>query len=127
VEARAWDAREVMFRVRNMPDAAEPMHERATALARETGNRRIEAEALMNTGHVANLRADYVAAERAYMDALILIDGTDDVQVEAAALANLGEVAGRMGCTADASGYNERALALAGEASAEFERAGNTS
>jgi ATP/maltotriose-dependent transcriptional regulator MalT len=68
---------------------------------------------MLGIGHAANTRGDAEAAERSYLEVLLLAGAIHDLDVEARALADLGEVSGRLGRVREAIDFFDRAREMA--------------
>lgn len=91
---------------------AEPHQEEAIAIAREIGDRNIEAAALTNFAETARLQADYETARARQSEALKLSTDIGDRSTAAFAYVNLALIAHHLGDHAAAREYAEEALPL---------------
>jgi DNA-binding CsgD family transcriptional regulator len=80
-------------------------------MARAIGARRVEAEALLHLGALANTEGDRALAEQRDAEAWALIQGDGDLEAEAVVLNNLGDLAARRGDGRRAVSFYERSLA----------------
>jgi tetratricopeptide (TPR) repeat protein len=98
------------------PAIAHAYLERALAIARETGDRRLEARALTNLGNSAGfIRQDYAAAREYYEGAYLLNHEAGERSAESVTLGNLGWVAGMQGDFLAARWYLDQAVLTARE------------
>jgi tetratricopeptide (TPR) repeat protein len=90
--------------------------ERALAIARETGERELEARSLNNLANSAGfVQGDYAAARDYYQQAYLLVHERGDRSGEGIALANLGWASGLLGDFSAARAFHERALSVSRE------------
>ena len=92
--------------------AAEPHQEKAIAIAREIGDRHIEAGTLTNFAETARLQADYDTARARQSEALKLSTDVGDRFTAAFAHVNLALIANNLGNHTAARNYAEQALPL---------------
>jgi tetratricopeptide (TPR) repeat protein len=90
--------------------------ERALAIAREIGDRKLESMSLANLGNSAGyVRQDYASAREYYEKDYALSHKWGERSSEAVTLGNLGWVAGMQGDLQAARSYQERALIISRE------------
>lgn len=93
-------------------EAARPVLERALTLAREAGDKRIEADCLRELGNVANRRCEYDLAVPLYQQTLTLARELDDLRGESATLNNWATVEWELGELEAAKAHFGEALGL---------------
>ena len=93
-------------------EAAQPVLEKSLALAREMGDKRIEADCLRELGNIANRMCDYDAAVSLYRQSLAYSQALGDLRGESATLNNWATVEWELGDLAAAQAHYEQALGL---------------
>jgi predicted ATPase/DNA-binding SARP family transcriptional activator len=93
-------------------ETARPLLEQALTLAREGGERRIEADCLRELGNVANRMAEYDVAVPLYRQSLEMARELGDRRGESATLNNWAMIAWNLGDFSAARAYYEQALTL---------------
>jgi tetratricopeptide (TPR) repeat protein len=99
--------------------AAEALVETALALAREAGNRSLEAVALNNLSNLVSDHGDFARAHRLLNDAVAINHELGNQEWECINLNNIGELFSEQGDLAAAQGPLESALALGREIRSE--------
>ena len=89
------------------------LHTQALAIARDTGNRRVEGSALGNLGNCHDSLGDYRQAIDLHTQALAIARDTGNRRVEANALGNLGNCHANLGDYRQAIDLHTQALAIA--------------
>jgi tetratricopeptide (TPR) repeat protein len=112
VQARAWLTQGQALSAQGKCEAARPVLEQSLELARELGEKRIEADNLRELGNVANRMADYDIAVPLYQQSLALARELDDKRGESATLNNWASVEWDLGELDAAQSHFLEALAL---------------
>jgi class 3 adenylate cyclase/tetratricopeptide (TPR) repeat protein len=98
------------------PAVSKKYLEHALRIAREVGDRSLEAKCLNNLGNSAGfINYDYASARKYYEEAYTIVHERGDRSSEGIALGNLGWSAGMQGDFLAARSYHERALIIARE------------
>ncbi|MCG2787319.1 MAG: tetratricopeptide repeat protein [Anaerolineae bacterium] len=100
------------FNAKGEGEVAQPVLEKSLALARQTGDKRIEADCLRELGNIANRLCDYALAVKLYRQSLVLARKLGDLRGESATLNNFGTVEWELGDLTAAQAHYEQALGL---------------
>ncbi|PKN91375.1 MAG: hypothetical protein CVU44_19880 [Chloroflexi bacterium HGW-Chloroflexi-6] len=112
VSARALLTEGQALSAQGESEAGQPVLEKSLTLARELGNKRIEADCLRELGNIANRLCDYDLAVKLYRQALGLARELGDLRGESATLNNFATVEWELGDLATAQEHYEQALGL---------------
>src|SRR5215216_1552514 len=98
------------------PAVAHGYLEQALAIARETGDRRLESRSLGNLGYSSGfIRQDYPSAREYFEEGYAIMHESGERAAESVALGNLGWVAGMQGDLQASRSYLEQALLVSRE------------